>query len=112
MSLEKHLIIDKSDGNWLGVLFDKDLKKIYEEDYFVKYKNPDYVNKSVRTARKQFVERFLPLNECFDYGCGPAPLDPSGCLSAWDKYAKEYSYFDREKYESAKGLMLFDVLEH
>jgi hypothetical protein len=112
MKQDDFLFIDIEEDKWIGVLFNKKLSNIYQEEYFVKYKNPDYVNEDVRKSRKLFVERFLPIKECFDYGCGPAPLDPGGCLSAWDKYAKEYSFFDREKFNSARGLMMFDVLEH
>lgn len=88
-------------------------EKKYDPMYFHKsYCNNNYFSNDVRENRKKFVEKFDNLENCFEYGCGPIPLDKKKLNGYYDPFVPEFSYFDIDKYKFANTLLIFDVLEH
>lgn len=107
-------LISWNPGKWYFVHEYRDLEKLYGEEYAEKYKNSvksGYYKSEVREKRLKFVEKFLPIEKCFDFGCSVNPLSLNS-LYNYDKYAKGFTTFDREKFNKAEGIMCFDVLEH
>lgn len=90
-------------------------EEIYVEKYINREKLINYYNPKLWTIRKEWVEKFIQLNEAYDYACGLHPFWKELNIEIkgmYDKYVPEYNKFNYNDYINSKTLMMFDFLEH
>ena len=83
---------------------------LYNKNYT--HRTEQYFDNRVTNARRNIVQKYANLYECFDFGCGTKPFAKDECLYVWDNYVTEFSKFNLKKFQAAKTLLMFDVLEH
>ncbi len=88
-----------------------DLNKLYTIDYEVEHQQK-YYNDDILKIRREYVSKFVDVNKIVDYGCGRRPFAEKDALMNYDPYIERFNKFDLKKFNSAKAICFFDVLEH